>query len=440
MKYIMLLLLLMSFSVLFSDQLPVVVDLNRFLDSSSNTNFEINYQLPYNSLSFVQTDTGFEAGLDVEYVLSKDGQIVDLGDFSNKLIFPNQELTRSGKLFRDKLAVTLPTSTYTMQITFSDKNTSRNVSWSKDLIIFPKDTFLSDLEFSSNIIIDSTNFMEKFHRNNKLFFVNCNHIYTKDETDTLYIYYELGNAQYPVGTLQEKITIVKDEDTLSVETMEFACNGRKKSRSKKINISDLIDGYYNLIVEVIDPISDVVNKMEDYFTITSKKKSNYRLFVHLEDEIKLLKYFLPSAKTKIWNELTDDGKLKFIDKFWEVNNTSPSSKKTEYFELIKKRIKYCNEHYSHFNDGWNTDRGRIYIKHGNPDDIINGDTGFVTKYAQKKYEIWKYRVNSNFTYLFLDFQTNKNFKMIYSENDPQETSSPQIEAYLGEDFDMNLLD
>ncbi len=67
----------------------------------------------------------------------------------------------------------------------------------------------------------------------------------------------------------------------------------------------------------------------------------------MEDEIKLLKYFLPSAKTKIWNELTDDGKLKFIDRFWEVNNTSPSSRKNDYFELIKERIKYCNEKFSH---------------------------------------------------------------------------------------------
>ena len=241
MKYFVLILLLLSFSLLFSDQLPIVVDLNQFLDSSSNTNFEVNYQLPYNSLSFAKTDAGFEAGLNVEYFLSKDGQVVDQGDFTNKLIFPNEELTRSGKIFRDKLAVTLPTSTYAMQIKFSDKNTLRHAAWSEELNIFPKDVFLSDLEFSSNIIADSTNFMEKFHRNNQLFFVNCNHIYNKDKADSIYIYYELGNAQFSVGTLQDEINIVKDEDTLRVVTSEFACDGRKKSRVRIINISDLTE-------------------------------------------------------------------------------------------------------------------------------------------------------------------------------------------------------
>ena len=160
----------------------------------------------------------------------------------------------------------------------------------------------------------------------------------------------------------------------------------------------------------------------------------------MEDEIALLKYFLPSNKTKIWDEITDEGKLKFIDRFWEVNDSDASIKNNDFFELIRERIQYCNENYSHFKDGWNTDRGRIYIKHGKPDDILYGDTGLDTKYAQKKYEIWKYRVHNNYTFLFLDFQTTNNYKLIYSDNDPYESITTQIETYLGEDFDMGLLD
>ena len=430
----------MSFSLLFSDQLPISVDLNRFLDDSSNTVFDFNYQIPYNSLQFEKTDSGFSANLKVEYLLTMDEEIVDKGDFTNKLIFPNQEMTRSGKLFRDKISVTLPSSVYTMHISFTDIYSAFNISWSKKLIILKKDSFLSDLEFSSGIVIDTTGYLSKLHRDDFLFLINCNHIYTKGEVDSLYIYYELGNIQFPVGTLFEKISILKDDDIVKVITNELNCRGSKISQTWKIDVSDLEEGYHNIIIEITDPISNTMNKTEDYFSIRKKNTSNYRLFVDLEDEITLLKYFLPSNKTKIWDEITDEGKLKFIDRFWEVNDSDASIKKNDFFELIRKRIQYCNENYSHFKDGWNTDRGRIYIKHGKPDDILYGDTGLDTKYAQKKYEIWKYRVHNNYTYLFLDFQTTNNYKLIYSDNDPNESITTRLEAYLGEDFDMGLLD
>ena len=440
MKLLLIILLIISNSLLFSDQLPVVVDLNRFLDEISNTIFDINYQIPYNALRFEKTDSGFSANLKVEYSLTEDGKIVNEGDFINKFLFPNQEITRSGKLFRDKISVTLPRSVYTMHILFTDMHSAINSSFTEELIILPKDSFLSDLEFSSNLVADTTDYLEKFHRDDLLFFLNCDHIYTRGEVDSLYLYYELGNRQFPVGKLYEKIYIIKDNDTVRVINTELNCRGSKHPQIRKIDISDLDEGYHNIIIEVTDPISNTVNKEEDYFSIKIRSVNNYRLFVDLEDEITLLKYFLPSSKTKIWKDLTKEGKLKFLARFWAVNDTDSSTKKNEFYELIRERVNYCNEHFSHFDNGWTTDRGRIYIKNGKPDDVLLGDTGLDTKYAQKKYEIWKYRIHNNCTYLFLDFQTSQNYKLIYTDNDPNESTSPHLEAYLGEDFDMGLLD
>ena len=438
--FFIILLIVLTVSLLFSEQLPVSVNLNRFLNDTSNTIFDFNYQIPYNSLQFEKKDSGFVANLKVEYTLTMNGEIVDKGDFISKLIFPNQEMAKSGKLFRDKISVTLPSSVYTMQLSFTDINSSNYSSWSQELIILRRDSFLSDLEFSSSIVADTTNYLEKFHREDQLFFINCNHIYTRGQVDSLYLYYELGNTLFPVGTLFEKVTILKDDDTVKVITNELTCSGSKISQIRKIDISDLGEGYHNIIIKVTDPISNAVNKTEDYFSIKKENVSNYRLFVDLEDEIILLKYFLSSAKIKIWHNLSNNGKLQFIDRFWEINDSDTSTQKNEFYELIRERIRYCNDHFSHFSDGWNTDRGRIFIKYGKPDDITSGNTDINTKYAQKKYEIWKYRIHDNYTFLFLDFQTNQNYKLIYSENDPKESSSPHLDAYLGEEFDMGLLD
>ncbi|RLC58262.1 MAG: hypothetical protein DRH89_01510, partial [Candidatus Cloacimonadota bacterium] len=133
MKQFLTILLILSCSMLFSDQLAVAVDLNRFLDNSNNTIFDFNYQLPYNLLQFEKTDSGFVAGLKVEYRLIKDEETISEGDFTNKLIFPNQEMTRSGKLFRDKISVTLPSSVYAMHISFTDIHSPNSSSWFKEL-------------------------------------------------------------------------------------------------------------------------------------------------------------------------------------------------------------------------------------------------------------------------------------------------------------------
>lgn len=440
MKQILLVFFLFCNGLLFSDFLPVVVDHNRFLDEVGNTSFDFNYQLPYNSLRFIKTDSGFRATLKVEYLISMGEQIIDQGDFTSKLVFPNQEMTRSGKLFRDKISVTLPSSAYTMNLKFTDINSSLFASWSQQLKILKKDSFLSDLEFSANIVTDTTSYLEKFHRDNKLFIINCNHIYPKSVIDSLYLYYELGNNFFPVGMLQERLSILKDNDTIRVFTRDFNCSGSKKPQISKINISDLESGYYEIVLDVSDPVSNMVNVRKDYFSIKQTNVGNYRLFVNIEDEITLLKYFLPSSKTKVWNNLSLEGKQHFIDKFWQANDKIVSTKKNEFFETIRNRIKYCNEQFSHFTDGWHTDRGRIYIKYGEPDDIVVGDTGLQTKYPRKKYEIWKYRIQNNLTYLFLDFTSTNNHKLILSENDQQESSSPHLEEYLGEDFDNSLLE
>ena len=83
--------------------------------------------------------------------------------------------------------------------------------------------------------------------------------------------------------------------------------------------------------------------------------------------------------------------------------------------------------------------GRIYIKHGPPDDIQRLETGLYTKYAQKDYEIWKYRTKTNLTYIFIDLMTNGNYKLIYVENDEDESTSSNWQDYLGKDFDEGLL-
>ena len=65
---------------------------------------------------------------------------------------------------------------------------------------------------------------------------------------------------------------------------------------------------------------------------------------------------------------TDEAREQFIEQFWERRNPSPGSPENEFREEYYRRIAYANERFSSGWPGWKTDRGRIYIMYGPPDE------------------------------------------------------------------------
>ena len=65
---------------------------------------------------------------------------------------------------------------------------------------------------------------------------------------------------------------------------------------------------------------------------------------------------------------TDEEREQFIEQFWERRNPSPGSPENEFREEYYRRIAYANERFSSGWPGWKTDRGRIYIMYGPPDE------------------------------------------------------------------------
>lgn len=72
---------------------------------------------------------------------------------------------------------------------------------------------------------------------------------------------------------------------------------------------------------------------------------------------------------------TDDEREQFIEQFWERRNPNPGSAENEFKEEFYRRIAYANEHFASGIPGWRTDRGRIYIMYGPPDEQDNHDSG-----------------------------------------------------------------
>jgi GWxTD domain-containing protein len=72
---------------------------------------------------------------------------------------------------------------------------------------------------------------------------------------------------------------------------------------------------------------------------------------------------------------TDEEREQFIEQFWLRRDPTPDSTENEYKEEHYRRIAYANERFASGIPGWKTDRGRIYITFGPPDEIEDHPSG-----------------------------------------------------------------
>jgi len=72
---------------------------------------------------------------------------------------------------------------------------------------------------------------------------------------------------------------------------------------------------------------------------------------------------------------TDEEREQFIEQFWLRRDPTPDTVENEYKEEHYRRIAYANERFASGIPGWKTDRGRIYITFGPPDEIESHPSG-----------------------------------------------------------------
>jgi len=457
-KYVIILLLVFSGLICFAD-LNVFVDKTRFMNDNHDTILDIDYQIPYRSLEFRSTDKGFVANLEVDLSITDEEKTVYEKKFTNRIILTQYPATISEDLYSDKISITLSKSGFLISVLFKDLLSGKAKKWEYELETLTSQNLLSDLEFSTSVNIDTTGFMGKFHRGDSLFYHNSNHIFMLPENDTVFIYSEFRNYQFGKnGKYKLKETILIKKKGITIDKIKRNLSGIRKDFSKveKIDISDYKTGYYKIIYKITDDnsFSKTTDIRTDFFSV--KKNVNYaqRIFPDLEDEYKLVQYFLSTSEKSKLRSLTFKGKKNFLKYFWASHDPNPVTKKNEFMEEVRERVKYCNVHFSSFHEGWITDRGRIYIRKGPPDEIKKLKTSYdtsenpsdfgtipsYTKYTIKEYQIWIYRLHQDLRYIFIDFQGSGNYRLIYSKNDDDEISLSNWEKYLGPDFDMSLLE
>ncbi len=151
-------------------------------------------------------------------------------------------------------------------------------------------------------------------------------------------------------------------------------------------------------------------------------ESAYRKWV--EEEVP---YIISDEERSAFKKLTtDEEREQFIESFWDRRNPDPGSAENEFKEEYYRRIAYANEHYASGVPGWKTDRGRIYIMYGPPDEIDPHPSGGSYQRPPEEgggetqtypFEQWRYRyitnIGENVVLEFVDSSQSGEYHLAY---------------------------
>jgi GWxTD domain-containing protein len=114
-----------------------------------------------------------------------------------------------------------------------------------------------------------------------------------------------------------------------------------------------------------------------------------------------VRWIITDEEQKAFKLLSNDEERdQFIEAFWARRDPTPDTPENEYKEEHYRRIAYANEHFAAGIPGWKTDRGRMYIMYGPPDEIESHPSGGTYNRPMEEgggttstypFEDWRYR-------------------------------------------------
>ena len=163
-------------------------------------------------------------------------------------------------------------------------------------------------------------------------------------------------------------------------------------------------------------------------------------------------YIITDEERQAFKRLsTDEEREQFIEQFWLRRDPTPDTEENEFKEEHYRRIAYANEHYASGIPGWKTDRGRIYITYGPPDEIEDHSSGGTYQRPMEEgggetstypFQQWRYRyiegIGTNIIIEFVDPTMSGEFRMTM---DPSEKDAllyvPNAGLTLSEQMGMS---
>lgn len=231
---------------------------------------------------------------------------------------------------------------------------------------------------------------------------------TKDEAGFFYEVYGADSGDYTLVTAiypEEEA----DEETMFV-TSNFKADTRRTAVFQPFDPSELWLGSYSvtafLVKAPVDSTRLQLSELKAVALSTSQRELHAPAQLgipfaenKLDEAIEQLRYItMPREWDSLTLAVTRREKRQALIDFWKKRDPWPEDRENQPMQVFYKRLEYVNFHYGAMGrEGWESDRGRVYLMLGPPSYIEKSPY----QAYQKPFEVWEYQ-DLNATYYFTD--------------------------------------
>lgn len=275
----------------------------------------------------------------------------------------------------------------------------------------------SDILFASRIE-QAKGDVGEFDHNGLLVLPNAERIYG-DSNPRLFYYAEFYNLTMGPGDQYKtwgRVLTSEGEFVRDLRTRERPVVGAFLVEVDAFSVATLNSGSYMLELSVVDEAKADTARVRRSFWVYKEMESNLSAFAvgypgfdvaalndeELNKEMAILRPILTDKlKAQASQMTTPDSKRRFLTSFWSSLDPDSSTVINEFREEYMQRLKVVEDRYSSFRRaGWETDRGRVYMRYGEPTTIEDFP---YSHDIRKSYQIWSYdKIEGGVQFVFVD--------------------------------------
>jgi len=414
------------------------LDLYRFRTPTGQNLLDVALAVERNRLLFKPADRAYVAAAEATIrILKGDSLLAESRLSFADTVARRSEVRRGQKLVDLKHYLVAP-GLYTVRVELKDLLANAASTKQDTVRVEPadaaEDLVASDLLLASLIKPDPSG-GGRLWRNGLVVVPNASRMYGTGAS-WLYYYAEVyglkedkeGRGHYRTDLL------VLDEQNREVESYsgkEHLVGGSACAVNGRLDVRDFETGSYLLQVAVTDLLTGKrVLTGRQFFVVhravhaapVAKRSTSPALGVvssyalaseeELDREFERLKYIATKEELAVYPKLDLAGKRRFLEAFWKRRDPDPSTPENEARRDYEKRLEYANERFSYpGHEGWKTDRGRVLLQYGWPDQVDREPGGI----SARPFEVWTYEhVQGGVTFVFVDRRENGEFELIHS--------------------------
>lgn len=411
--------------------LQLGLDFARFRNNNQSGYLEIYYSLLPNRLTFKKIDGKFYAGTNIRTRIMNEAT----KEVINEKTMPVQiaETDTADAWYRfpfvTQAGFTLPFGKYNFEVVAIDSlqpARKDSIAGPVEVIEYPSNLQISDIQLCKNIV-NSKKKNDLFYKNSLEVVPLPSLVFGVATCPVLFHYAELYNIT-PNKTYLVKTQVVNEYNEVVRETQkEQIYKNTLSLLVGSTTVTSFTPGRYTFRCEISDSEENVLVTSDKGFVIINPhlsapttaselriaRETEGLTLEELKQEFHQAKYVATEDEIKIFDQISSDSGLrKFLIDFWITVEKGRLDRPEISRSVYLQRVKIANEQFTSFGkDGWRSDRGRIFILYGNPDEIER----FPAQADSKAHQIWAYfSIESGVEFVFVDRVGYSDYQLVHS--------------------------